>query len=100
MRFTVSPMAVAMLRERTENMAKKKVRTVGAGSIEIVTLNPPMTAKERSMVRRFRTMLGLIVGGSFEVKDKGIASMTAEVEYSNGLLMANYIQAYRDGKEE
>ena len=81
--------------------AKRKVGAVGGGvSIDIVTLDPPMTAKERTMARRFRTLLGLAVASSFELKDKGIASMGAEVEYSNNLLMANYIQAYRDGKAE
>ena len=85
-------------------MAKVKALRIGVKganprSIEIVELDPPMTAKERSMARRFRTLLGLTVAGSFELRDKGIASMGAEVEYANNLLMSNYIQAYRDGKE-
>lgn len=86
-------------------MAKVKAFRVGVTganpkSIQLVTLDPPMTAKERNMVRRFRTSVGLAVSLSFEARDPGIGAMAAEIEYQNNLLVNNYIQAYRDGKAE
>ena len=71
-----------------------------AAGVKVEKLDPPMTAKERNIVRRFRSAMGLVVNISFELKDPGIAAMAAEIEYQNTQLVNTYIQAYRDGKEE
>lgn len=76
-------------------MAKKKATRAAVADDR---LDPPITAKERTLLRRFRSAMSLAVNLSFEAKDPGVGSMAAEIEYQNNLLTNTYIQAYRDGK--
>lgn len=65
-----------------------------------VKLDPPMTRKEREIVRQYRAALMGIVGAFQFAKDTGVRSMALEEPMIFDENVNRRIQAYRDGKEE
>lgn len=71
-----------------------KVKLVGE------RLDPPMTAKERSAIRRVKTALLAGVGLAYEARDPGIAGMAEEITIIFDESVNRLVQAYRDAKAE
>lgn len=75
-------------------MAKKKVGLVGE------RLDPPMTAKERRVLRQVQAAVSAVVAGFQFANDPGMRSMAAECSLIWSESTNRLVQAYRDGKEE
>lgn len=63
-------------------------------------LNPPMTSKERALVRKFRAAISGVVGVFQFAEDPGVRAMAQEELTIFDENVNRRVQAYRDGKEE
>lgn len=80
-------------------MKKPKTRMARAKAL-VASIDPPITPKERTYIRRFR--LGVMLGAGFaqEVKDPGVGSMADEIAIVFEENVPRFVQAYRDGKTQ
>lgn len=63
-------------------------------------LDPPMTAKERKILRQVQSAVSGIVAMFQFAEDPGVRSMAAEVSLAFSENANRFVQAYRDGKVE
>lgn len=63
-------------------------------------LDPPMTKKERELVRKFRTAISMAVGAFQFYEDGGIRAMAQEELAIFDENVNRRVQAYRDGKSQ
>lgn len=63
-------------------------------------LDPPMTAKERRILRQIQAVVSGAVGAFQFANDPGVRAMAAEASLIFSENAVRMVQAYRDGKEE